>query len=301
MLGDISEKSSHSILVKHKNEMIHILPYIDANNKRIALLEKAPLPEDFLWKGRDHLFFENAKGAIHYLALKLKLNREDDVAIFTSTDNNYVSTCVSATLFNYCGISRVITKRTKLIYVIHEFGIPHPKTADLLSFARMNGIPLAEDCAHAVFSEFKSGERVGTLGDYAIYSLSKHMPVKAGGVLVGNKLKKNLNYNQDVAGLVEKEFKKYRDIMFTIADIRKRQFDLISNQLKHLKVLYKPNKNVYPYFLIIQTTRYKELYGENSPIAEWGRTYIKNWFCVPLQPFANNQQIGRLINYLKQI
>lgn len=80
-------------------------------------------------------------------------------------------------------ISRV-THSTKLIYVTHSFGWPQ-ETAELAGFCKERGLALVEDCAQSLFSR---GPRntIGRVGDAAIYSLVKSLPVPDGGALVLN-------------------------------------------------------------------------------------------------------------------
>ncbi len=73
-----------------------------------------------------------------------------------------------------------IEPSTRLIVVIHEWGIPYAKIDDLLK----SGISVAEDCAYA-FASTHNGQQVGGKGKYAIYSLPKFFPIGYGGVVCG--------------------------------------------------------------------------------------------------------------------
>ena len=79
-------------------------------------------------------------------------------------------------------IIRRATTRTKVVYVIHYFGWPQ-HLRELMSCCRNRGIKLVEDCALALFSTGQDGP-LGTLGDAAVFSLSKSLPVPGGGLLV---------------------------------------------------------------------------------------------------------------------
>lgn len=61
------------------------------------------------------------------------------------------------------------------------YGNPDP-APELRARCDRLGIPLVEDAAHAIGSEV-GGRPVGTYGDAAVYSLSKHTAVKTGGFL----------------------------------------------------------------------------------------------------------------------
>ncbi|NLG44302.1 MAG: DegT/DnrJ/EryC1/StrS aminotransferase family protein, partial [Phycisphaerae bacterium] len=86
---------------------------------------------------------------------------------------------------------RRVTGRTRLILVTHTFGRPLGLN-DLGTWCRANGLRLLEDCAHALFSSHahppEAGrprwEPVGGLGDAAVFSLPKTLPIPDGGILV---------------------------------------------------------------------------------------------------------------------
>ncbi|QHY95899.1 Putative pyridoxal phosphate-dependent aminotransferase EpsN [Streptomyces sp. S4.7] len=61
------------------------------------------------------------------------------------------------------------------------YGNPDP-SPELRSRCDALGIPLIEDAAHAIGSEV-AGRAVGTFGDAAVFSLSKHVGAKTGGFL----------------------------------------------------------------------------------------------------------------------
>lgn len=178
---------------------------------------------DYLWNNKEYLFFGMGKHAIHFLIRKLELTREDEVCILTSTGSNYVTTCVSATIFNYCKISRVITDKTKLLYVIHEFGYPHPDIHELVINSKDRNIPLVEDCAHTVDS-YLGNNRVGSFGDFTIYSLSKHLPMENCGLLVGNNLSSYRNefYNSNKAQELEGIFLDYLPYLPALSEKKKK-------------------------------------------------------------------------------
>lgn len=119
----------------------------------------------------------------HALALVLadaRLGPDDTVTILTTTGNAYVSGCVTSTIGRLCRWSMKIEASTRLIVVIHEWGIPYPKMDEVLS----TGIPVAEDCAYA-FASTHNGQQVGRQGKYAFFSLPKFFPINFGGVVCG--------------------------------------------------------------------------------------------------------------------
>lgn len=119
----------------------------------------------------------------HALALVLadaRLSSDDTVTILTTTGNSYVSGCVTHTIGRLCRWSMKIEPSTRLIVVIHEWGIPYPRMDEALQ----TGIPVVEDCAYAFASTY-AGEQLGRKGKYAIFSLPKFFPVNFGGLVCG--------------------------------------------------------------------------------------------------------------------
>jgi dTDP-4-amino-4,6-dideoxygalactose transaminase len=78
-------------------------------------------------------------------------------------------------------LQRRVTTKTKVIYVTHYFG--WSQNLDFLStYCRENDIHLIEDCALSLFSN-PVDHPIGVLGNAAIYSLPKTLPVPDGGML----------------------------------------------------------------------------------------------------------------------
>jgi len=84
------------------------------------------------------------------------------------------------------------------IIVIHTFG--RPVDMDKIK-AILNKIPLIEDCAHSLLSEYK-GKITGTLGDASFFSLGKYISAGDGGMIILNKcnpeFKNNIKKELDI-------------------------------------------------------------------------------------------------------
>lgn len=76
-----------------------------------------------------------------------------------------------------------VSSKTKAIMVVHYAGYP-VRLAEIRAIADENGIPLIEDCAHALGATY-SGKPIGTIGDFGVFSFQaiKHMPTVDGGML----------------------------------------------------------------------------------------------------------------------
>jgi hypothetical protein len=123
-----------------------------------------------------------ARWLFNAVLASLDLTRSDEIAILTTSQDVYVSICVSVPSFNYCRIARAVTEATKVVVVIHEFGYAFPDLAAHADEWRARGITIIEDCAH-VAGLVVDGRVVGSFGDYGLFSLSKILPTPVGGLL----------------------------------------------------------------------------------------------------------------------
>lgn len=83
-------------------------------------------------------------------------------------------------------VEKLITKKTKAIVVVHQWG--HPANMDkILKIAKKHNLKIVEDCSHAHGSKYKN-RLVGTFGDVAVFSLqtNKAMFAGEGGILITN-------------------------------------------------------------------------------------------------------------------
>lgn len=80
-------------------------------------------------------------------------------------------------------VEAAITPRTKAILLVHYAGYP-VRMAEISEIGRRHGIPVIEDCAHALGARY-TGQPIGTLGDIGIFSFQaiKHMTTGDGGAL----------------------------------------------------------------------------------------------------------------------
>jgi perosamine synthetase len=81
-------------------------------------------------------------------------------------------------------VEKAITPRTGVILAQHTFGIPC-QMDELLGISRRHGIPLVEDCAHAIGARW-DGKLTGTLGHSAFFStqLTKMFSTERGGFVI---------------------------------------------------------------------------------------------------------------------
>lgn len=124
----------------------------------------------------------NGREAIKCVLEKYQLNKNDLVTILTTSENFYISSCVTLEIDAVCRWNRELLPETKIIFVNHEFGYPYPNMEKLLAL----GVPIIEDCCTTFFSQ-DATESVGKYGDYSVYSLPKFFPIQIGGIIVSNK------------------------------------------------------------------------------------------------------------------
>ncbi|RXM40022.1 hypothetical protein BOQ62_08165 [Chryseobacterium sp. CH21] len=163
-----------------------------------TIIKDDSVPDDELLKkyysffGEKHEFFLRGKEAIHQALSFYNLKKDDEVLIITTTSNLYISSCVTKEIEKFCHWSREKTNKTKLIFVIHEFGKIFPDMERIKSY----NIPIIEDCAMSMLSN-NSQNQIGKSGDFTIYSIPKFFPVQFGGILRFNnnhKLKSDQPY-----------------------------------------------------------------------------------------------------------
>lgn len=161
---DMVPQSSKPFLFDHSQPQIDVTAYFT---------ERFPHP---------HLTYTSSGTQAIQLALsQLNLQPDDVVTILTTSQNFYVSGCITKTIETYCRWSREIEPTTKVLYVNHEFGFPYENLTPLASL----GYPIIEDCAYA-FCANNAEHAVGKIGNYIIFSLPKFFPMQMGGLLLSH-------------------------------------------------------------------------------------------------------------------
>jgi len=75
-------------------------------------------------------------------------------------------------------ISSRITRRTRAILVVHQFGIPADMDA-IMALARQHDLRVIEDCAQAHGATYR-GRPVGTIGDIGVFSFNVNKTIQCG-------------------------------------------------------------------------------------------------------------------------
>lgn len=149
-----------------------------------------------VFSGCQFFLLHKARVGIRYVCKMLEVGSGDEILVPAyncgSEVDALLNSGVSVEMFrvdsncqiDICDLKRRISSQTKAVYMIHYFGFPQHLT-ELHYICKEKGVPLIEDCAHALFS-LEGKERVGGIGDMALYNISKSLPVPDGGVLVIN-------------------------------------------------------------------------------------------------------------------
>jgi len=124
----------------------------------------------------------NGRDAINMAISHYDLKEDDVVTILTTSENFYISGCVTKEIEKFCKWSRKMEADTRLIFVNHEFGYPYDDLIKLKEYK----LPIIEDCANSFFSKDKNNS-IGEVGDFVIYSFPKMFPLQVGGLLVANR------------------------------------------------------------------------------------------------------------------
>lgn len=244
------------------------------------------LPNDFFavsyfdekfGKGNWHYTF-NGREAIELALESYNLEKTDLVTIVTTSENFYISSCVTHSIEKFCRWNREILPETKIIFVNHEFGYPYPAMDRLLA----TGLPIIEDCCTTFFSQDEK-QLIGKYGDYSLYSFPKFFTIQIGGLIVSNKPKKaskskllddlQIRYIENVISdnlIQEKE----------LLQIKKSNFDYASTKFEAMEftLRFPKSLNTVPSVLLLN----------NNAI-------IKDLNCLKI--FLNNQGIQNSVFY----
>lgn len=162
------------------------------------------LPDGLQFSNHDVIFTHQGRYAIYLICQLWKIGLGDEVIVPAYNCGAEIDPFIwaGATVVFYRvdnraaldieDIIRRVTPATKLIYVTHFFGWPQ-EINELGKWCKEKGLYLVEDCAHSLYSKGPNNT-IGRIGDAAIYSFAKTLPVPDGGALV---IKKN-SWNENM-------------------------------------------------------------------------------------------------------
>jgi dTDP-4-amino-4,6-dideoxygalactose transaminase len=216
--------------------------------------------------GKNHWSFTyNGREAIA-LALKYyKLEKDDVVTILTTSNNFYISSCVTLEIDAVCKWNREIVPETKVIFVNHEFGYPYQDMDYLASL----GIPIIEDCCTTFFSQ-DIHNKIGSYGDFTVYSLPKFFPLQIGGVITSSKI--------DISSFTSKC--KVEEIQYIT--------NVMSSQLKQTESIIVKRKNNFDYAVqLFETIGFSQRFVNTLEIVPYALLLNNNGLIKNLTSFKN--------------
>ena len=130
------------------------------------------------FKGRNWCYTKTGKEGIALALEALELNFNDCISIMTTSNNTYISSCVTDEIEKVCSWSREIQSNTAALFVNHEFGYPY---RDLQNLKQYN-LPIIEDACHSYLANTDVSD-MGLVGDFIVFSLPKIYPIQFGGII----------------------------------------------------------------------------------------------------------------------
>jgi len=254
---------------------------------------------------RKFFYTQNARQAI-FTALKYyNLKKEDTVTIFTTSNNLYISSCVTDQIEQFCKWSRKIEYTTKVIFINHEFGYPYSD----LKFIKKFGFPIIEDCAYSFFSQDENN-LISTVGDFVIYSFPKMFPVQFGGLLVINIPKKI-----SVSNFLDNESERYLKNVLSfyirngkeIVDKRISNYNILAHEFKNFGFFerFELKNGIAPGVFMfrknnlrINLNNLKKYFFEHG--VQCSVFYGEESFFIPVHQALNDDDIGYFVEIIRK-
>ena len=151
-------------------------------------------PDWFQFRDRDVIFTHQGRSAIALFCQLLHIGPGDEVIVPAYNCGTEIDPFIwagakvvfyrvdSKAIIDMEDAIRRVTPSTRVIYVTHYFGWPQ-EISELAEWCKKRGLYLLEDCALSLFSKGPNNS-IGRIGDAAIYSFPKSLPVPDGGALL---------------------------------------------------------------------------------------------------------------------
>lgn len=162
----------------------------------LSQLKRVNVPASSWFSGNNVFYAYRARTAIAYLPELLEIKVGDEVLMPAyncgSEIDSFLKLGISVVFFRIDASGRIdvedikhkLSGKTKAVYVTHYFGFPQDLT-DLQALCKQRGLFLIEDCALSLFSS-DNNRKLGYLGDVAVASFPKTLPLPDGGALIVN-------------------------------------------------------------------------------------------------------------------
>ena len=187
---------------------------------------------DNRFQGRKWCYTKSGKEGIALALEALDLNRDDCITIITTSDNIYISRCVTREIEKVCDWSREIQSNTKALFVNHEFGYPF---RDLQYLKRYN-LPIIEDACHSYLANTDMHD-MGLVGDFIIFSLPKVYAIQIGGILsysTNYNIKSCVEFGSGIADYLSSVLSFYQDDLELIKLTRLQNYHGLADRFAKL-------------------------------------------------------------------
>jgi hypothetical protein len=242
----------------------------------------SPFPSSLSFN--DYIFANSATSLLGYLLQLLSLGRDDVISIVTTSDEQYVSSCLTLTAFNYASVSRKILPATRVAIVVHEHGYIRGDIKAYVDTLRHLNIFVIEDCAHVLGSNI-SEYVPGSCGDVSIFSLPKVLPLRSGGILITNTDRaKNLRLHRhmpDPPTFLVDAFNLYLPYWRSFNDAKYERHRLFSSSLGRAKVRHL--QLTAPWLIYVYDSR---LSDEFLSEIQCGASFLVNTLLIPANPLV---------------
>lgn len=303
-------------MINHKGIIINAPDYLRARH-RISPFKEAHISQNQrrykntssgnIFNYFDKLFPEKSaqltmdgRNAIRYALEILDLKKSDCVTIITTTNNFYISSCVTQEIEKKCKWSRELNSETRVIFINHEFGLFH---ADVEKYKKL-GIPIIEDFAHS-FCSLPDSSASGIQGDFLVCSFSKIFPMQAGGALLIDK-KYNIKKEGDekILNYVDANASFYIETINEIKNKRLKNYEYFSRKFQSIGIMPFfdfPKMGVPGVFCFeiqenINLSEFKEFMNANG--IESSVFYGKNAYFVPCHQSMNEEDIDYIFEVI---
>lgn len=217
--------------------------------------------------GQNYTILPRAISCIQAVLQHIGVTKEDNVAVFSTFETDYISGCVKGPIENISNMTRKIDTKTKAVIVIHEFGFPYGKLKSLKKECESKNIPLIEDCAWTYGTHIDDDTKVGEVGDYAIYSLPKILPVQYGGILKGLTISDEENWNNYrmldyfKRELVLKALSKHMPKINEYNEVRRKNWQRLAELFSRdgFNVMNDLEKGVYPGAVLVNLENFQQV------------------------------------------
>ena len=244
--------------------------------------------------------YPRGRDAITAVLRQLGLGRDDEVYIDTTSNSPFVSSCVTCNIFNRAKPARALSAATKMIFIIHEFGFRNPRADALRDEAKRRGIPVFVDSAHAL--SLAQDPEPGV--DFQLVSLSKNLPLAAGGLLAGRAAPEFAGANWEMSALkdISTRLASFMPYWQACDDRRQKIFQRYAAALAKHGTTFDKQEHDIPFFYPLRCPSPDTLHHQlrDSGVG-WGQANIPATFLLPCHALLSDTDVDRVIALVRPL